>query len=67
MYLIDWLLIQTPDGATYLQVLIILGILLFLAKYFVLPELKEFKDIYNELHQGDDIDETDTNYFKRAE
>lgn len=54
MNLLDWLLIQTPEGATYLQILLIIAILFILAKYFVLPDLKEIQDLYRKLSSDED-------------
>lgn len=45
MNLLDWLLIETPDGATYLQVLLIFTVLFLLVKHFVLPDLKKIQKI----------------------
>lgn len=54
MYLLDWLLIETPNGATYLQMIITLLIVFLLAKYFVLPDLKEIQDLYRKLSSDED-------------
>ena len=53
MYLLDWLLIKTPDGATYLQVILIFIVLFLLVKYFVLPELEEIQNIWKSLFNED--------------
>ena len=56
MNVIDWLLIQTPNGATYLQVLIVVMVVFIMVRYFVLPDLKEIPKMLKELQQGDDSD-----------
>ena len=66
MNLLDWLLIETPEGATYLQVIIIFIVLFVFAKYFVLPDIKDFTKTIKELQQGDDNDESNANYIKKT-
>lgn len=66
MNLLDWLLMKTPEGATYLQVMIIFAVLFILVKYFVLPDIKEFQTMIKELRQGEGNDESNANYIKKT-
>lgn len=50
--IIEWLLQNTPDGATYLQVIILSGILIFaLSKLFAM-----IKDVFYILKEGEEED-----------
>lgn len=51
----QWLLIQTPDGATYLQVIILLVLFFLLVKYIARPICKEVTEtIKEECRKTDD-------------
>ena len=51
MNLFDWLLISTPDGATYLQAIIMIILVILTFKAFVIPMIKWTKEVWISLDE----------------